>query len=1285
MKTMKTIVIATTAITALLVGALTFFSCDDSVALGEKLNLDPPVVTIIDPPFMKNVEGQLKVTGTATDNEEIVSLSVTVERVSKTGIAWKKDWHSDRGLWQGDNNDLATWTELGRKGLISWSITVDLTGAPDGEYAITAGAVNNVNNAGALVERRVIIDNEPPVVKIITPELDPDTSKFAGYGLGDPTVLNHLHNQKIKIQYEVDDSFSIATLMFQLVDNTGDTVYYNAGGDLVNELGWNGTTSIEDSQIFDAGVPITTGKYEMQLVSTATDVAGNSKTDYHGWLVYWPESDNPWTQGVGTDDENHPEYFEVYPGMDVQGQAYDDDGVKQVSLQIFRKISNVWEPIDDYANPLMKPNIPLAEGASPSTFFAWSFTAPKECDAYKIVLGVMDIYDTSVETVRYFYVKDTSGPSVTVDSPSTNFTLFGSSSGAVTILGKAEDGSGTGPAGLKMVWLKNPSSQAYQSSEDPLWNSSWPAAGTPTDDGSAGNMRWSIPLGTAIQNPNNNRMYKDFSQSINIFSDLGISATSPLNAQTFILRVESTGNKAATFSYTFMGDVVPPTLEIKTITVVSSGGTKVYEIRGSDLFKISGPNANPNLATVMDKLNVNDTISLTGTWGDDSHLPTNWGTDTLRMRPFTVTWNGESVPSASLSTGGTWTTGNLTLNSAQIAKGGGRIVANVSDWGDNATEATFSARVGNDIPLLNSISSSVSPGTYKTGDQIPIIFNLREAVSLSGSTVTLTLNTGRTVNATVSGTTLVFNYTVQAGDGDPAKQLEITNLAVTGSNALVTELKTQWDNESWGGTTGNKKLSNYVPFTIDTTTPTLSSAILSPDGQTLTLNFSKAIYKGVGNLKLTQVTTTALPYLAPAVMTKEEYLRYGGATDLGNYYTVGTNGTSNNGTPELTEKYILNYDSETNNTTLTNLLKGKGADGVTVPVVSSAVTISGSTLTVNLSPTYGYILPVKGVSYTLSLDQNFVQDSLNNPFPTTNYAYATSFAYAGVNQPYIRVQKDRGSISGINNPIAAVQPTNANVKIDCQTPGATITYGTNTNPSAQYTTYTYPRVDGNIPPVTITMPTAGTSYNRGTLSSQALTGRTTISLLSPTEAGDKNGYRCGIIATATAPSGGTTATAYEKAVRSVVEFENFAGVNNVSNNGNNNLTYKTPSGRTLQLWLRGGDNRSGDNSTPGFPLSWKGASGIQLLTKNTNNNDWYWRTWEVNANAYLHFIAGTTSTAAQAANGPHEWTWSKNAWTFMYEAFQLHPGESLKFRVAITVSGQPTGTYEFFDSFTESR
>jgi hypothetical protein len=229
---------------------------------------------------------------------------------------------------------------------------------------------------------------------------------------------------------------------------------------------------------------------------------------------------------------------------------------------------------------------------------------------------------------------------------------------------------------------------------------------------------------------------------------------------------------------------------------------------------------------------------------------------------------------------------------------------------------------------------------------------------------------------------------------------------------------------------------------------------------------------------------------------------------------------------------------------------------------------------------------------------------------------------------------------------------------------------------------------GNHAPGAITMP--GSSATSLTNGASFVLQHNSASI-----AGDLNGYIFGIRATAstTGANAATSEPVYEMATRSVIMFSNITQAR-FWNDGGGNLNGQVPGGETLQLWLRGGDSyMGGSNSTAGFPLRWSdgdGEVGIRLMTRPgantaTNTGTWYWVSWEINVPAYFHFIAGSTTTAAEAANGPLRWSWGKNYWAFQYREFPLYPGGSLVFRRDTQVSNPATDAFEFYNVWSGSR
>ncbi|MCL2229557.1 MAG: hypothetical protein FWC01_00510 [Treponema sp.] len=878
---MKKIGLTTTVFILLAFG---FSSCE--VGLGPKLNMDPPLVEIISPVFMANISGNLEITGTASDLQEIVHLFVTVEKVRSKdpvtgefiGEAWEQEWHGERGVWQRSTQSVGwvladgLWDiEENVPGFVEWAISIDMSGEPEGEYLITAGAQNNVQNRGAMEQRRVIIDKTGPVTKVTLPNLEQQNkateeydyfqdvlSVFNGYTLRNPSILNRLFNQDIEIQYEVNDNFSINTLAFQLVDHDGN-VYYNK--DFLNNVpnaSWGGNYVIDEDNIDltggkDSDFP--TAPYFLMVKSTATDKAGNYKVATHGWFVYWPESDRPWVTGVG--HESVPRQAEVYPESEMQLLAYDDDGVKSVTYQIYKWVNGArGDPfiVDGNGNdfPQTRMNIPVTPGSTPSTFFSFAITAPAECSEYVIVLDCVDINDLpGLTEYRYFFVRDTSMPGIEIAGPNSNQSLFGNQSGDFTVSGTVSDGQE--PVELLLVWIKpgnNMDQFEYLGAESGIWDNSG-SRPTPGNNVTTtnGNILWNITLPSNAEPGEGGRYYKDFTQSINLFTDLGMgqivspgTVITPLVTQTFILRLEGkTEGKAVTRLHSVRGDISPPDMLTITNLSIRRGGSNLITYT---LSQMQGENFQ------MVTLEENDTIRITGTWSDDSIRVWNSNLDN-RVKEFKVTWNGLQMTTTrtwnSGSGSGTWSS-DILLDEGEAVKGGGRVEASFTDLGNNITTVSLLARADTVVPRLMYISSTTSDGSYRAGSEIDVHFEFNKQVRYTGSGISLSLSGGGNAAYTSPGNNLStrhsFTYTVLAGQNTD-------DLTVTAVNGFVASqwLDTNGMSPAIAVPPVAQNLGGLKDIKIDTIAPTLTEVDAITDtgfyrfGQTiyLTAKFSEDI------------------------------------------------------------------------------------------------------------------------------------------------------------------------------------------------------------------------------------------------------------------------------------------------------------------------------------------------------------------------------------------------------------------------------------------------------------
>jgi len=834
-------------IICIIFAVFTVFSCN--VSLGNMVNLDPPVITIIKPDFMENISSQLEITGTASDLQEIVHIYITVERVSKTGTKWMQEWHGQRGVWQSRSSPGDSWTqrsglwEIETQGFVKWSISIPILEADDGEYLITAGAENNVENKGSKEERRVIIDKEGPVTKILLPVLDfEDTSEitysyyedvfmtFEKYKLEDPSVLNKLFNQNINVQYEVSDDFSLDTLVFQLADNEGN-IYYNADKVPLSSATWSGRMEIAENEInLLAGNIVHPSPYYLQLITIAKDKAGNEKIKSHGWFVYWPEADKPWAAGIG--DLSNPHNFEVYPESEMQLMAYDDDGVYKVTYQIFK-----WE--NNAANNLVssgeKINEPVNEDSLSSPFYSFAITAPVECAEFVIRVKCEDVNGlTSFSKDRYFFVMDITMPAVEIESPIGTQTLFGDSSGKFNIKGNASDGRN--PSELLLVWIKPGNNQdqfEYQSAESNVWDIFNTASegsasdSTPYWKDSKGNLLWKIDL-SVTQTTKDGRVHRSFNKDMNLFSDLGISKTLPLITQTFIFRVKGSTGRAVTRLHSVRGDITPPSLSIERIRI-KRGAVFLPDIP-ADSFN------NPDYQ--MPNLEVQDEIYINGTWDDDSLAAWN---NVLRLGDFSVTWNGLAVANAKINLNKTWDAGPFVMNTDEVLKGGGRIEVKLNDFGGNMASCALSARADTNVPILMFISSETPDGSYNAGKTIEIYAEFNKSVKYTGAGAKLSLNSG--AEAIYKGQSRenqendhrhIFTYTVQNSDTN-VNDLDVTS---------ITTVESHWIDDA--GNNPNmqipqgRNLANTKQIVIDTASPLIESVeSLSDSGY---YNKGKTIY-----------------------------------------------------------------------------------------------------------------------------------------------------------------------------------------------------------------------------------------------------------------------------------------------------------------------------------------------------------------------------------------------------------------------------------------------------------
>jgi hypothetical protein len=1178
-------------ISVFLLGTLTFNSCDLPAALGSKLNLDPPMVTIIEPVFLKNITNTLFIKGIATDRDEIVNLNVTIEKTKKTGESgtpWKKEFFGVRGVWSAANPaDIldSTW-DVVKQGLVEWSIEIPMASVAEGEYLISAGAVNNVQNAGPLAQQRVVVDHTPPDVTITLPSLEQDSKldELTDYPLRNAAYFDKLHNRSVIIQYEVTDEFSIAALQFTLTDKDGN-VYYKEFVEKAKRSG-NFTIladSLYDYTAYELSGGLTKTKLEdrtnLQIISQAWDMAGNVKDPprSHGYFVWCPPADFPWAEGVGDKYPNTlstSESKQIYPEQDVYGQAYDNQGVKSVTYSVYGGVA-----LDVLVKTGSQENIPLQEGAAPSQFFNFKFIAPKQDGIYKIVTVTKDIYDNETTDEFSFYVF----------VPSGNRALF----------------------------------QGFDAIPDTY------------------GIGETITIHLNLDRPV--RVNNDATLTLNVRNGSATSALATLVST-------SNGTNKLSFTYTPKAGDSAAELHVESINTTSRTQPNGDPLAWPNTFEMIPGQGLESLGAIIIST---DSPTLTNTAYIGTTLTLTFSKQPLYKGQGNITLTQQE---------GTYLAPAVLTKTEYIKFGGDAVLGSYYKLGINGADQSgtpdTSEKYVLDYTYNTNNTSLISALKGKDADKI-IIAVVSSAATVSNNTLLINLSDIYGYAPRVKGATYIITYDegiIKDDQGNNVTALDGTSRTLTVSGVNKPYIRVEKKKESY--ITSGEILNPTVTF--NRTTETLGGRWVR------NANFEIQAAKPTTGGTWEQV----LPFFIGTRIDDNNREITGYLTSQTGRYIPSTQG-------QIQGNHVGGNGSFWQNNTNQNTLRfswwfDNGAGGWTLQP-------TGTPFWVN--PYDNDIILYDNNDST----PGFYVGTHNNPPMWVNIATTgaqTSTSATSPGKGYIHTGGKRFADSvtitaeteTVAKNVTAVQPLTVGVKIDCQTPGATVRYSTSSATGNPY--------GGQFDLAgEIGHPTAP-SFSMPTTSTTTLAANASFTL---GQAGNLNGYIYGIRAAAQATQNSTTHTeyAYEKAARSVIMFNNIGQANNWSAL----RTLATNVGRNLQLWIRGGDDLSGSSLTPGFPMSWSDADykGARLMSGITDGGAWYWVTWEVSTQAYFHFVAGTTSDIAQAENGPQNWGWAKNAWSFQHEEYPLYSGACLVFRRDTVVTKPATDTFEFYNTFSGSR
>ncbi len=1212
------------------------------IGLGAAVDVTGPEVQIVSPVARQNVNGSFEIRGTVEDNVALGTLSVKCE---------DSEWVFDaEGNCKARLNGASSYTPYANS---LW--TVDASNSRKASWVVSGVNINSEgkhdikvsssdsfgNSSGFSVKTRlVIVDTTPPLVTVKQPSVKVDIRDAKEeYGSmvdhHNPTKLKNIITGAFAIEGNQQEENNLKYLKVILRDEAGTEFFgrrliqyedyrEDASDILVKSLrSWRVDVSDSDLQSYAAG------KKYFEILTESSDVSNNVVSlESKGFMLFWKDADKSWTD-VQTGSEGSPRSF--YSGSKLTGTSYDDKPVRNVRISC-RKRGGPAEP-----DVLLVPDADL-------TTYYWSYDVPTEAGSYELSVvtnyGESDESDSKTVHIR---VEDIRFPELSVIAPVQSATMFGNENGDVEIRTLSKDDDSV--RSVKFVYLKNEADTIkYSDANYSAWNGTEDVSAVEVNshgilkrktDGN-GNMVYSIKLVERSDLdesiPGMKRKQFDGNATLNLFEDFRIADGTYLKNQHFIFRVEDGNGNASTFDYSVMGDIDAPSISITSVKI----GDAEYSDKSRRL---------PSFKE--DKL-----IKIKGRWSDNSFEK--WRrTDKLKLA---AKINGTDA-SGSLNGDGTFVVSGAIPASASLLDA--KFYVKITDAGTNTCDDEWVMLVNNQEPVFQYFTASESEGNYGKGSSLKILMHFNKPIKVTG-TPEITLNNGAVPSYSgTEGNDLIFLYTIS--EGDDVSGLKI-NKDGSGKFGLSLEGATLKDENGTAATVvlrDENNLDRYRKINIVTRTPALSAASFSDGNSKLVLDFGMDVSKGTGNITLVQ-NTQGLKI--PAVVSVNEYRNFESkAPALARCYRKGTNGTNSGYDFDTSTKYILDFSRNTDDSALVKYYTDAGLHKVVVSVNSNSVTAKGSELEISLDGSNE--LPCKGADYKVYLGEGIVKNAVGIGNIRTADSDARAISAVGVEMPFIRVNTTEWTYDATKK--CAVQPFTADVKFDCETPGAVISYAgkkytMNTRKvfSKEYD-YSSMYIEGS--GVGSTEEINGSGVTKGTFGESS----------DGTNPSGAKGLRYEIKSSASLDKNGTefvSEPSYAKVVRTIISVQGFSGKyysDSTAGNRLDQIKSNVPSWKNydIGLWVKGSDIKNNGYDSEGLPLSFNPRDDKSgLMTKDGDKDFYYYVSWNINVPAlYFLFMAGPVG-ADSNVRSPVEACFLQNNWTGAYDQYPVHAGDHINIR-----------------------
>ena len=989
-------------------------------------------------------------------------------------------------------------------------------------------------------------------------------------------------------------------------------------------------------------------KHILKILTSTGDTAGNnSGVTFQGYACMWKEADKPWIDII-LGNEDAPK--NVYSGSSILGNAYDDTAIKSVNVTIKKKgvtsaLSDEWNERQIYSADDDKED-------QNNVYF--ELPLPTDSDVYLVEITATDKKDNVSETkTGWVKVVDKTFPSVDV-SHKEGGNLFCDANGDFTLTIESKDE--TGVKSLKMAYIINPTDTIeYSDSNSEKWTDTSKSLSdlkkgkvytiTPKDSGEKDNTQ------TDFQ-----RIIYRNTVPINIFDDLGIDIDKrKLTNQTFVFRVEDGDGNALTSTYAIQGDIDSPKIEFTEL--------KYYSYEVSDPSDTRDKEGGDELPPFSDKT----VVKVHGKISDNSKYLWENG-ETKALPKLEIKANGmiQASEDVKVKSNGTFVATARNLTGASLV-----FEATATDLGGNTETKKYSFLVDSQNPRVEYISALNPDEYYKANDTIYIFIHFNKKIEFPRDT-SITLNNGKTIKGfktkvetvkNIGENDILFEYTI--AQGDDTERLTVTKVTFGDviNSVVIQEMQdsidviTNPENDSLG-----KNLGQMKNIGIITSVPKIDGIVYNETNSTLTITYNKAVAKGNGFVEITQSTVNRVP----AVLSEAEGRTFfAKSPDLKQYYDLTTNGADKTFKADLTSKYVLKYEYDSNNEDVIKAYLATGANKLSQNVRAQGVSIKSDT-TSNIKDNivevkFNSPLPCKGATYDINVPLGFMQDK-NGGSKFSATGKTDVYPAKGIETPVIRINK--GTATKVDGNYKATQPLTTEFKVDCQTPGVTPQYN-----CAEYTrgAFTVKGVSSDTEPTISAKPNRDPSNNNS---------NEFKNYDKPVSLGEGHNYNMGLEYNITARAGNVES--YAVAYRTTIEIT--GGWTNGSNDPNWNITATNNTNRAIGgvgLFIRGGDVLSGSNITQGLPTNWdiNDHKKVCLLT-DANGGIYYFTTWAITADYYFRILEGlmdrqTISDENGISQGPYCGISAQNGWTSFYSMYPVPPGGYVQI-----LNGEGTG-YSF--------